>query len=152
MSKSIEFRFPAIPQSVNKLYFTKGGRRILSGQGKKFKNSFIATRGGATAATLMSFVADPDATYQLELWFFLSRARLYNLTYGTDKRVKSPFKDIDVSNMVKLAEDSVAELIGIRDRNNWTVICHKRVADDGDEGMVARLQPINLEEDPYAID
>jgi len=152
VSSSIEFRFPSIPQSVNKLYFSRGGRRVLSSQGRKFKNSFIAGRGGVTARELMCFTGISTDIYQLELWFFLLPDRLFHKTFGQDKRVKSPFRDIDVSNMVKLAEDSIAELVGIRDRNNFTVIAHKRVAEDGDEGMVARLHTLNLEDDPHALD
>ena len=145
--KKLTFRFGEIPQSVNKLYFTKGGRRILSAQGRKFKNAFIAARGGLSARHLLSLEIDLEAPYQLELWFYLPEEKIFNLTYGKDKRVKSPYKDLDTSNLVKLAEDSISELLGLRDRNNFTVIAHKRVAPSPDSaGMVATLHPIDLQE------
>ena len=147
----IEFLYYDIPLSVNKLYFTKGGRRVLSGPGRKFKTAFVASRGGLSAEELMRFRVDPESEYGLELWFFLLPDRLYNFTYGQDKRVKSPFNDLDVSNLVKLAEDSIAELLGLRDRNNFDVSAHKRPAERR-ELMVARLYPINidLEKNPWA--
>ena len=152
--KSITFEFDAIPESVNKLYFSRGGRRVLSSAGRKFKQGFIASRGGADPLELMQFETSPGTAYELHLWFYLRPERLYNYTYGTDKRVKSPFKDVDVSNLVKLAEDSIAELMGIRDRNNWTVCAHKRVnqrSDTDKEHMVAYLKPLDLEEDRHSL-
>lgn len=143
----ITFRFPKIPSSVNKLYFSRGGRRIKTSAAQKFVNAFVSQGGGVPPADLMAFEADHECAYELHLWFFLEPSRMFNLTYGKDKRVKSPFNDLDVSNLVKLAEDSIAKLLGIRDRNNWTVCAHKRPATDH-EHMVALLRPLE-EPEPY---
>jgi hypothetical protein len=151
MSTVLEFRFDGVPKSVNSLYFSRGGRRILSDAGRKFKNAFVTSRGGLTAAEILQFEQVPDGAYHLELWFFLKPERLYNLTYGSDKRVKSAYKKIDVSNLVKLAEDAIAKLTGIHDQANFTVIAHKRVT-TGDEWTLARLQPLDLDNDPHAFD
>ena len=148
---SITFKFPTIPESVNNLYFSNRGRRVMSTAGRKFKNSFVATRGGLTAVDLMKFIADNDLVYELHLWFYLKPEHLYNLTYGKSKAVKSPYKDIDTSNLVKLAEDSISKLIGVRDRNNWTVCAHKRESPEGKDFMLAVLKPLNIQEDPYAF-
>jgi hypothetical protein len=145
---SLVFQFPEVPSSVNNLYFTRGKRRIPSAAAKKFKNSFVALGGGVSPAQLMKFSPDHEAAYELHLWFFLSEERIFNIRYGQDKRTKSPFNDLDTSNLIKLAEDSIAKLLGLRDRNNWTVCAHKRVA-PGDEYMVALLRPLNIHEDPY---
>ena len=144
----IVFRFPSIPSSVNNLYFNRGGRRVMSDAGKKFKNAFVSQGGGISPTKLMQFTVDNDAAHELHLWFFLSAERMFNLTYGKDKRVKSPFNDLDTSNLVKLAEDSIAKLLGLRDRNNWTVCAHKRVTEK-EEYMVALVKPLNTWEDPY---
>lgn len=145
---SITFQFPALPESVNKMYFSRGGRRVPTAACKKYKNSFVAMRGGLTATELMRFVADNDVAYELHLWFYLPPEKLYNLTYGTNKSVKSPFKDVDTSNFIKLAEDSISQLLGLRDRNHWTVCAHKR---EGDARMAAILRPLNIREDPHAF-
>ena len=137
-SNDIEFHFYELPKSVNGLYYTRGARRVLTAVGKRYKNAFISSRGGLTAAQLMSFRPDPDGTYALDLWFFVEPERLYNFTYGSDKRVLSPYKDFDASNLIKLAEDAVAELLGIRDRNNFDVSSHKR-SSLGKELTVARV-------------
>ena len=149
MTASIKFEWPELPVSVNALYFQRSGRRILSAAGRKFKNSFISGMGGADKWELMSFAADQEAPYELHIWFYLKEEHLYNLTYGSDKRVKSPFKDVDTSNMIKLVEDCISQLVGIRDRNNFSVLAHKRLADENH--LVAILKPIDLEEDPYDI-
>ena len=133
----LRFDIGALPVSVNKLYFFSGGRRRLSSEGRKYKTSFITTRGGCSIQNLMRFNADIESKYVLRLWFRMSKGRLYNERYGTDKRIKSPFKDVDVSNMVKLVEDCISELIGIRDRNNWVVVCQK--VEDENEGVSALL-------------
>ncbi len=136
----IKFEFAELPVSVNRLYFHKGGRRILTSAGKRFKNKFISERGGASEIDLMSFSADQESMYELHLWFYMKPEKLYNFTYGKDKRIKSPFKDIDTSNMIKLVEDCISQLVGIRDRNNFTVCAHKRPSEQ--EGLVAILKPM----------
>ena len=146
---SLWLRYPTIPQSVNSIYFTRGRKRILSSEGRKFKNGFIVSRGGLPASTLMKFEADPNAAYVLEMWFFLPQEKLYNKTFGQRDGV-ARFKKMDVSNLIKLAEDAISELLGIPDQNNFTVIAHKRVADEGERtALVARVSTLNLEEDPY---
>lgn len=150
VSISITFEWPEIPKSVNNLYFSRGGRRILGSAGRKFKQAFVTQRGGLTARELMNFRPNNEQPYVLELHFYLRREQLYNKGYGTNKSVKSPFKRLDTSNLVKLIEDSISELLGLRDRNNFTVIAHKRESLDGFCGVVARLSPLDLESDPYA--
>jgi hypothetical protein len=147
-SVEIRFEFSELPVSVNALYFHRGGRRILTSEGRRFKNKFTSEMGGANRLSLMSFVSDPEIPYELHLWFYLPSEKLYNQTYGKDRRVKSPFKDVDTSNMIKLVEDCISELVGVRDRQNFTVCAHKRLAEDG-ERLVAILRPLTTGEGPY---
>lgn len=143
------FHFPEVPGSVNNLYFSRGKRRVMTDAAKKFVNAFVSRGGGISPTKLMQFAADNEAAYELHLWFYLSDERLFNLTFGQKgSRAKSPFNDLDTSNLIKLAEDSIAKLLGLRDRNNWTVCAHKRRA-EGDEYMVALIRPIDVHEDPY---
>ncbi|NDF15952.1 hypothetical protein EB061_11635 [bacterium] len=139
--------YPTVPESVNKLYFVRGGRKVLSTSGRKYKNEFLLSRGNLDAATFMQFAPEPEARYSLTLWFFLRPDRLYNLTYGVNRRVKSPFADIDTSNMIKLFEDCISELTGIRDRNNFSIHAHKREAPGGIERVRAILKPLDDEEE-----
>jgi len=148
MMNDLVFQFPELPVSVNNLYRVYQGRKVLSKKGKAFRNKFIASGGGLKKTELAFFNADNDQKYQVHLWYFLPFSELYNVGYGKDKRTKSPFKDVDVDNMAKLALDCIAALVGIRDRNNFTVCLHKREAPT--RCLVAVLQPLDLEEeDPY---
>lgn len=151
MVTTISFEWPHLPKSVNNLYFTQRGRRVLSTEGRKFKQAFVTQRGGLTATELMKFRPLNDHAYALELWFFIPRGSLYNASWGQSRATKSPFRDIDTSNLVKLAEDAISELLGIRDRNNFSVLAHKREATDGFSGLVARISPLDLENDPYGL-
>ena len=65
--KHIEFRWGEMPKSINHLYRPHGGRMVPTTQGKAYKNAFVAGRGGVSAHALMSFEADPEAPYKLEL-------------------------------------------------------------------------------------
>lgn len=147
--KELRFNYPEIPESVNKLYFVRGGRKVLSTTGRKFKNQFILSRGGLPVEDLMAFEPQKLAKYELELWFFLRPDRLTNFTFGIDRRVKSPYANIDTSNLFKLFEDCISELTGIGDRNNFSIHAHKRSAGSRPEKVKATLRPLTETEDEY---
>ncbi len=148
---SVRFEWPEIPPSVNNLYFTRGRKRILTAEARAFKNAFIASRGGLSFSELERFQPDPEGAYELRLWFFLPKEQLYNKSYGKRKGT-AKFKKMDASNLVKLVEDAISELLGLEDRNNFTVVTHKRVAPAQDlAGIIAVLKPLDLENDPYGL-
>lgn len=140
----IRFDWPDLPPSVNGLYVVVRGRKILSTKGKAWKNAFISGYGGADRQAFMQFQADPNAMYSLDLWFYISQESLFNIGWGVDKRVQSPFADMDVDNLVKVTADAISTLVGIRDRNNFDISQHKRVADVRGPLMVAILKPLDL--------
>jgi hypothetical protein len=121
----LRFSIDRLPVSINKLYFARGGRKILSAEGRQFKNAFLSVGGNCPFDLLGSWQHDEYDRYVLRIWLKMNRSRLINARYGSDKRVKSPYKVVDASNMVKLVEDSISELIGINDRSNWVVITQK---------------------------
>lgn len=147
--KEIRFEFPDLPVSVNKLYVVVRGRKVLSSQGREFRNRFVGMGGGVPPMVLAQFEADVSTHYQLHIWFYLPFEELYNLGYGTSRRTKYPFKKLDTSNMVKLPEDCISALTGVDDRQNWSVCLHKRESPDDSRRIVALLKPLNMEEDPY---
>jgi hypothetical protein len=147
----IRFEWAGHPPSVNNIYFTRGRKRILTAEARAFKNAFVLSRGGLSFQELNNFVAFPDKEYELTLWFYFPREALYNKSYGKRKGT-AKFKKMDASNLVKLVEDAISELLGLEDRNNFTVITHKRVAPEPSlVGLVATLQPLDLENDPYGL-
>jgi hypothetical protein len=146
--KSIRFKFEGIPPSVNNIYFTRGRMRSLTKAGKQFKNSWVSNSGGADIVEFMAFEPDEDTAYGLTMVFYLDRSRLFNKSFGKRKGTKR-FKKMDVSNLIKLTEDAIAELLGIPDQNNFSVAAHKRIA-NGAERVVAVLTPLDLDDDPLA--
>ena len=145
--KSIRFEFEGIPPSVNKIYFTRGRMRGLTKAGRGFKNSWVSNHGGADIVEFMAFEPDINTAYGLTMVFYLDRSRMFNKSFGTRKGTKK-FKKMDVSNLIKLTEDAIAELLGIPDQNNLSVAAHKRVA-DGAERVIATLTPLDLENESF---
>ena len=139
----LRFSIDRLPVSINKLYFARGGRKILSAEGRRFKNAFLSTAGNCPLHLMQSWKHDEHDRYVLRIWIKLNRDRLINDRYGVDKRIKSPYKVIDVSNMFKLAEDAISELIDINDRSNWVIIAQKWQSEE--EGMDALLYKVEDE-------
>ena len=136
----IEFKFDELPVSVNKLYFNRFGRRVLASEGRAFKNRFITNAGGAQKKDLLKFKADPHRQYILVLKFYVREKRLINKSFGKDKRIKHRFKRFDVSNLIKLSEDCIANLLSIPDQNNWKLFAIKKdIPNEQEEHMVAYL-------------
>ena len=141
----IVFEYSPLPPSLNKLYFRKGRRVILTSEGRSWKRKFISERGGCSVKDLLDFSSEqgPWDTYKMTLNFFITEDRLYNSGYGKDKRVKSPFKKMDLTNLVKLIEDSMAELLGICDRSTFDAKLTKRVSDRDHSYVIATIQKMD---------
>ena len=134
----IRFDLKELPVSVNKLYFNKFGRRVLSKEGRAFKTRFITSGGGSSKVSLMTFDADKTKRYALFMEFFIQTKKVVNANYGKDKRTKNQFKRLDTSNLIKIVEDSISELTGIPDQNNFVVLAKKIcVESEEDEKMSA---------------
>ena len=116
-----------IPPSINKLYYFRKGRRILSSEGRAWKNRFISGRGGLSFNDLTSIDISKEERLSLTLRFYLKEDRVFSKNWGKDKRVKSPFKRLDVSNLIKITEDALSELLCIDDRANFEIHAYKDV-------------------------
>lgn len=148
MRHDIWFTFPHMPESVNAMYRVFRGRPLLSAKGKAFRNAFVLMHGGADPVDFFNFSLSPNVPYCLEIWFGFPRGAVINETFGQDKRVKSWCASVDTSNRIKLAEDCIAQVLGMNDRQNWSVLTHKRVTSDGSYQMVAWLHPLEQEAFP----
>lgn len=103
----IDITFPYIdlPPSTNKAYFSRFGRRVLSSEGKKFKE--------ATIHTFAKGIVDirlPDTLQKIPL------ALKIVLEFPLFTKA-GEYKRIDTDNKVKLVKDCVAEVLGIDDKN-----------------------------------
>jgi len=130
---SFTLNHDGIGVSVNRLYRHQGARKFLTKEGKAFKDGLI----NATAQLLMplSWNAIVDEVYcnaawvNFELWVYADMVNTAwrvggGVTKGGNRR--SPMQKIDVSNYLKLIEDSIAEATGIDDSMNMDVTIHKR--------------------------
>ncbi len=149
MADFLIFDFPDLPVGINKLYTVARGRKILTKAGRAYKNRFVSAGGGLPKQELLDFEANEEQEYYLELWFEFPFEDIYNLNWGKDGRVKSPFKDVDVDGPIKLAVDCIAAVVGIRDRANFSLAVHKRDSPDEQPAIVARLTQLDLEDDPF---
>jgi hypothetical protein len=145
------------PPSANSLYIQRGGRKILTETGRRWKNKFKAARGGLTSAELMSLKLDPQHDYVIMLWFFQDFDEVYNAGHasfgGTDGRVKHRHKGWDDDNLVKIAKDSTSELLGFNDRTFMSTATNKRVTPpDLKPGMLIVVTRLIDRYDPFDID
>jgi hypothetical protein len=140
----LRLEYWSLPVSVNDLYIVARGRKILSKEGRAWKTGFVGSMGGLSPQEFSQFQPYPDDMYSLDLWFYISQERLFSAGYGIDKRVLSPFANHDTSNLIKITEDAISELTGLRDRNNFDVSSHKRVADVRGERVLAVLQRLTV--------
>jgi Holliday junction resolvase RusA-like endonuclease len=77
-----------------------------------------------------------NVPYELQIIVFFDQLEYKASTKG------SRYKKIDLSNQVKLIEDTVAEATGIGDEHNFRLILEKNL-DPENPGMYVRLRPIN---------
>ena len=116
---SFELWIPHLPPSSNKIYIRhpKGQGKILSANARKFKLDAMGVIQKAGRVAFMTF--KNNVPYQLTLALFLEAVE--NKASKTGER----YKQIDLSNRVKLIEDTVAEATGIDDRHNFRIILEK---------------------------
>lgn len=95
MSDTLRLTIP-VPPSLNNAYATVRGRRVLSSEGKTFKE----------AAALWAQIGARRQRFKVEKGDRLSLTMLLHFKDGRRR---------DISNAVKLAEDAIAEALGFDD-------------------------------------
>lgn len=124
----IKVWLPFLPPTSNNIYIRhpQGKGRILSREARVFK---IKAMNAIQQQGKVAFVKLPqNKPYKLELIFFFKQVE--NKKSSTGAR----YKKIDISNLVKLAEDTLAEAIGIDDCHNFKVTLEKH-CDPDNQGM-----------------
>lgn len=132
---------PFLPPSSNKIYepaWVRGkprGKR-LSGAGRKFKIKAmqVLQKGGRVA--LLDF--KEHIPYELILAVFLPR--VVNKGWAAGK-ADNRYTKVDVTNRIKLIEDTVADAIGVDDRHNFRVSLEKH-CDPDHPGIYVRLAKV----------
>ena len=130
MRGTLRVWIPFLPPSSNKIYepvYVRGkprGKR-LSDSGRRFKiRAMKAIQEGGRAALLNLKEHIP---YELTLAVFLEKVENKGWSGGG---AGSRYAKIDVTNRIKLIEDTVADAVGVDDRHNFRIVLEKHCDPD----------------------
>jgi Holliday junction resolvase RusA-like endonuclease len=143
----IHLKIPTLPPSSNHAYFNlPSGGRVLSTEGKKYKNETKTYLAKNYQPELRQFV--PNSPYLVYMRFHLSA--LQNATWGKPKGAESRYKKIDASNRAKLLEDVLKDVSGVDDSNTMVIILEKKLA-QGEERTEVFIWNLDTEESPFDV-
>jgi len=110
---------PMLPPSSNRIYIRhpQGKGKILSSEARTFKTRAMEVMQQEGGVAFLKTVT--NVPYRLHLVFFLPKVEVAKSSVG------ARYKKIDLSNMVKLIEDTVSEATGIDDSHNFQVFLEK---------------------------
>lgn len=132
----IELELP-MPPSVNKLYATVRGRRIMTTKGKAVKHEITQLVVKHIAAMPNLFSVEAKLRLTVDLYF----SAVENAGWSKGK-AKNRYKRIDVSNRAKLLEDALFSGIGVDDSLIFELIMRKHATEDGKEYCHVKLEEI----------
>lgn len=145
MKEVLRVWVPFLPPSSNKIYepvWVRGkpmGKR-LSTSGRRFKvRAMKVIQEGGRAALLN---LKEHVPYELTLAVFLEKVE--NKGWAT-KSAESRFTKIDVTNRIKLIEDTVADAVGVDDRHNFRLVLEKH-CDPDHPGLYVILTEVSEKE------
>lgn len=119
----IYIEVPSVPISVNHAYAKKrGGGRILTPEGKAYKNETKTHIARAYPGAMKFFEANVPYSLVIEFTFH-GRDKIMTKTWP--EKTKSRYKKLDVTNRTKLFEDALAAATGLDDCQNFTVTVAK---------------------------
>jgi len=130
---------PHLPPSSNQIYIRHptGKGRILSDKARAFKIKAMRTIQQEGRVAFLHF--QHNVTYELSLAVFFEQVEVKTSTKG------DRFKKIDLSNQIKLIEDTVAEAVGIDDSHNFRLRLEKH-CDPEHPGLYVTFREIPEEE------
>ena len=115
---------PHLPPSSNKIYIRHpaGKGKILSDQARTFKIKAMNAiqRGGK----LVMLQLKQNVPYELRLAVFFDQVEVAKSSVG------ARYKKMDLSNVVKLIEDTVATAVGVDDCHNFRLVLEKHCDPD----------------------
>jgi len=135
---------PFLPPSVNEVYRfnRKTGAMYMVKEASAFKKGFAKFMQESYLKAIHSF--DPTALYKATYTFVFLKENILNAKFGTDKRVKSYYKNVDVDNRVKLQQDCLASSFGFNDSQIFEFTASKKIGKT--EQLIIELEKIELED------
>lgn len=101
-----------MPPSVNALYFTKGNRRILTTEGRIYKDSIKEIMANIAATQRSHDITLENISLGVSYDFFFKNIESKSWKAG---KSANRFRKNDISNRVKVLEDGIVEGLGIDD-------------------------------------
>lgn len=133
---------PFLPPSVNEVYRfnRKTGAMYMVKEASAFKKGFAKFMQESYLKAIHSF--DPTALYKATYTFVFLKENILNPKFGTDKRVKSYYKNVDVDNRVKLQQDCLASSFGFNDSQIFEFTASKKIGKT--EQLIIELEKVEL--------
>jgi Holliday junction resolvase RusA-like endonuclease len=118
--------YPDLPPSINAVYKInrKSGVMYMCKEAKAFKEEFEKFARSNWVDLIHKF--EPKLVYRVIYDFTFPQQDLLNDKYGQDKRIKSPYKKIDLDNRVKLLQDSLSFVFGFNDSHIFEILARKK--------------------------
>lgn len=135
--------YPYIPPSINSSYKVgKWGSFYKDKQSVAYKEEFICWAKDNWFEEINKFNASPYDIFFLHIDFYFKKIDIINEKYGTDKRVKSPYKRLDLDNRIKVLQDCLSGVLGVDDSKIFSLSCNKMV--DDEERLEIYLEKVNI--------
>lgn len=118
--------YPNLPPSINAVYKInrKSGVMYMCKEAKAFKEEFEKFARSNWIELIHKF--DSKLIYKVSYEFTFLQQDLLNDKYGEDKRVKSPYKKVDLDNRIKLCQDSFSFVFGFNDSHIFEIFAQKK--------------------------
>ena len=134
----IEIDLP-MPPSINKLYASVRGRRIMTAKGKALKREIAQNVVKHVAGMPSLFEVEAKLRLTVDLYF----SAVENAGWSKG-RAKTRYKRVDISNRAKLLEDALFSGLGVDDSLVFELIMRKH-ATEGKEYCRVKLEEIRDE-------
>lgn len=108
------------PPSANRMYIRTRRGTILSKEARKFKADALVQ---LLKEWMFSPKLEKHLPYKLTLRFYFPKVE----NSGWPKKAKNRFVKRDVSNLIKVLEDVVAQATGVDDSNTTEVVVYKKL-------------------------
>lgn len=139
----ISLTYPYIPPSLNATYKVgKWGSFYKDEKAVAFKEDFISWAKEHWFEEINKVKRDTYDVFHLHINFYFHKADLINERYGKDKRIKSPYKRLDLDNRIKTLQDCLSGVLGIDDTRIFSLSCNKLV--DRDERIEIYLEKVSI--------
>jgi Holliday junction resolvase RusA-like endonuclease len=139
MNPELRVWVPHLPPSSNQIYVRhpQGKGRVLSDKARTFK--IKAMRAVQKQGRVALLQLKQNVPYELTLAIFFEQVEVKSSSTG------SRYKKIDLSNQVKLIEDTVAKAVGVDDCHNFRLLLEKH-CDPENPGIYVKLREVPEEE------